>query len=58
MNKKVGTFVTIGFVFLLAGLVQQGFAFNFESGMFNLGLIFVVSGLVAMAIERRTTVAK
>ena len=32
-------------IFLVIGLVQQNFALNFESGMFNMGVIFCLSGL-------------
>ena len=45
-------FLTIGLIFLAIGIVIQRFQFNFESGMFNLGLIFTLSGLAALGIDR------
>ena len=51
--KAAQSFTTIGLIFLVAGLVQQGFALSFESGMFNLGLIFTLGGLAAIAIDKR-----
>jgi len=33
--------------------VQQGLTFSFESGLFSLGVIFVLSGLVANALQRK-----
>jgi len=45
--------LSIGVIFLLIGLVQQGFALNFQSGLFNLGVIFTLSGLVAAALGRK-----
>ena len=51
LGKK---FLTFGLIFLAAGIVTQGFRFNFESAMFNLGLIFMLSGLAALGIERLT----
>ena len=54
MKNKVGpTFITLGLIFLIIGFVQQEFTLSFESGMFNMGLIFFLSGLVATAIEKR-----
>jgi hypothetical protein len=38
--------LTIGVVFLIIGFVQQGFTFSFTSGLFSLGFIFTLSGLV------------
>ena len=54
VKKIVGpTFVTLGIIFLIIGFVQQEFTLSFESGMFNMGLIFFLSGLVATAIEKK-----
>jgi len=55
-NKKMigPSFLALGLVFLAIGLVQQKFALTFESGAFNMGLIFVLSGLVASALDRRS----
>jgi len=48
------TFLTIGVIFLVIGFVQQGYTFSFESGMFSLGVIFTLSGLVASAFGRKS----
>ncbi|NOZ50528.1 MAG: hypothetical protein GXP37_10840 [Chloroflexi bacterium] len=48
------SFLTIGIIFLIIGFVQQGLTFSFESGLFSLGVIFTLSGLVAMALEKRS----
>jgi len=54
MKKNVGrSFLGLGLVFLVIGFVQQDMTLSFESGMFNLGLIFTLSGLVAMVLEKR-----
>ena len=45
--------LSLGIVFLLIGFVQQDFRLSFESGMFNLGLIFTLSGLVAAGLEKK-----
>ena len=47
LGKK---FLTFGLIFLAAGIVTQGFQFNFESAMFTLGLIFTLSGLASLGI--------
>ena len=53
LKKKLGSsFVTLGLVFLMIGFVQQGLVLSFESGFFNLGLIFTLSGTVALALNR------
>jgi hypothetical protein len=44
--------LTIGIVFLVIGFVQQGFTFSFDSGLFSLGVIFTLSGLVALALGK------
>lgn len=49
LGKK---FLTFGLIFLAAGIVTQGFTFSFESAMFNLGLIFSLSGLASLFIHR------
>jgi len=54
-RKSVTAFIGIGVVFLLFGLVQQNFELTFKSGLFNLGLIFTISGLVALGINRKST---
>ncbi len=46
--------LVLGIVFLLIGFVQQDFTFSFDSGMFNLGIIFTLSGLVASATKKKT----
>jgi len=48
------SFLTIGLIFLLIGFVQQGFTLSFDSGFFNLGLIFTLSGLAATALKRKS----
>ena len=54
MKKQIGSsFLSLGLVFLIIGFVQQDMTFSFESGMFNLGIIFVLSGLVAKAVEKK-----
>jgi len=56
MKKKVGpAFISIGILFLVIGFVQQGLKVSFISGMFNLGIIFFLSGLVATVIEKRNS---
>ena len=55
MNRTLGrSLLALGLVFLVLGLVQQGFTLSFESGFFNLGLIFALSGIVASALYRRS----
>jgi hypothetical protein len=55
-KKLIGpAFLTLGLAFLAIGFVQQGMTFSFESGLFNLGIIFVLSGIVASALERRSS---
>ncbi len=51
-QTRLPTFIGIGVVFLVIGLVQQNFELTFESGLFNLGLIFTISGLVAWGLKR------
>ena len=46
------SFLTLGIVFLIIGFVQQGFTLSFESGLFSLGVIFVLSGLVAYFLQK------
>ena len=48
------SFLAIGIVFLLIGLVQQGFTLSFDSGFFTMGVIFTLSGLVATALSRKS----
>ena len=48
------SFLTLGIVFLIIGFVQQNFTFSFTSGLFNLGLIFTLSGLVATYLSRKS----
>jgi hypothetical protein len=56
MKKKLGrTFIIPGTVFLVIGLVQQEFTLSFKSGMFNLGIIFVLSGIVANILHKNET---
>ena len=47
--------LVLGIVFLLIGFVQQGFTLSFDSGMFNLGVIFTLSGLVAYFYKRNSS---
>ena len=44
----------MGLVFLLIGFVQQDFTLSFDSGFFNLGVIFTLSGLAGIALNRRS----
>ena len=54
LRKTVGPgFLAIGLIFLAIGFVQQEFSLTFESGLFNMGLIFTLSGIVASALNRR-----
>ncbi len=53
-KRQVGpSFLILGLVFLVIGFVQQRFLLSFKSGLFNLGLIFTLSGAVATALNRR-----
>jgi len=45
-KKAPASFLTLGIIFLVIGFVQQGFAIDFTSGLFSLGFIFTLSGLV------------
>jgi|GEM_PF-3072608 len=47
-------FLAVGVVFLIIGLVQQQFLLTFKSGLFNLGVIFTISGLVASAMAKKS----
>jgi len=47
-------FLLVGVVFLIIGLVQQNFLLTFKSGLFNLGVIFTISGLVASAMAKKS----
>ena len=47
--------LVLGIVFLLIGFVQQDFTFSFDSGMFNMGIIFTLSGLVAYFSKRNSS---
>ena len=47
------SFLAIGIVFLIIGFVRQGMTIDFTSGMFSLGVIFTISGLVARVLEKR-----
>jgi len=49
LGKK---FLAIGLVFLVAGFVTQGFTLSFESGLFNLGVIFTLSALATLGLDR------
>ncbi len=56
MKKNIGkSFLTLGIIFLIIGFVQQGMKFSFESGMFNLGFIFVLSGLASITLKKKKT---
>ena len=53
LKRTVGpSFLALGLVFLAIGFVQQNFSLSFESGFFNLGVIFALSGAVASALDR------
>jgi len=53
-KRKAGlSFMWLGLIFLIIGFVLQDFSFSFESGLFNLGLIFTLSGLVATALSQK-----
>jgi hypothetical protein len=52
-NGPSAGILTIGLIFLIVGLVHQEFAVNFESGFFNLGIIFTLSGAVSWVITRK-----
>jgi len=53
-KKTIGPgFLALGLVFLTIGFVQQGFSLSFESGFFNLGVIFTLSGAAAIALNRK-----
>jgi uncharacterized membrane protein len=55
INKSLPTsFITLGIVFMILGLVQLGFSISFESGFFTLGLLFVLGGLVAFILKNRS----
>ena len=55
IKKPIGpSFLALGLVFLAIGFVQQDFSLSFESGFFNLGVMFVLSGTVASALNRRS----
>ena len=55
MNKNIeNTFLSIGIIFLIAGFVQQDFSLSFESGLFNLGVIFTLSGIVSVIIKKKS----
>jgi hypothetical protein len=55
MRRTIGTsFLALGLVFLAIGFVQQGLTLSFESGFFNLGVIFTLSGIVASALSLRS----
>jgi len=54
MKKTAGPgLLALGLVFLAIGFVQQDFSLSFESGFFNLGIIFTLSGIVAIALDRK-----
>lgn len=55
-DKRSGlqAMLTIGIIFLIAGLVVQGFRFDFSSGMFTMGVIFTLSGLVGLYMPKST----
>jgi hypothetical protein len=48
------SFLALGVVFLAIGFVQQGFSLSFDSGSFNMGVIFTLSGIVAYALDQRS----
>jgi len=49
LGKKM---LTLGLIFIGIGFVLQGLTFNFESGLFKLGLIFSLSGIAAIGFDR------
>ena len=55
MKKNVGSaFTTLGCIFVVIGFVLQDFTLSFESGLFNLGLIFALSGVVSTVLEKKS----
>lgn len=55
MKRNTGkAFLSIGIVFLIAGFIQQGFTLSFKSGLFSLGFIFSLSGLVTILMENKS----
>jgi uncharacterized membrane protein HdeD (DUF308 family) len=55
MKKNIGrSFLSLGIVFLLVGLVQQNFTLSFTSGAFNIGVIFCLSGIVSILLEKKS----
>ena len=48
------SFLILGIIFIIIGFVQQSFTFSFTSGLFNLGVIFTLSGLVAIYLRRKS----
>jgi hypothetical protein len=57
IKKPIGpSFLALGLVFLAIGFVQQDLSLSFESGFFNLGVMFTLSGIVAFALDKRSTI--
>jgi len=55
IKRNIGpSFLVLGLVFLAIGFVQQRFSLSFESGFFNMGVIFTLSGSVASALNRKS----
>ena len=55
IKRTIGpSLLALGLIFLVIGFVQQGFVLSFESGFFNLGVIFSLSGIVASALSQRS----
>lgn len=53
MNKKtINQFIYIGIIFIITGFIQQDFKFNFSSGLFNMGIIFTISGLATLVAQK------
>lgn len=55
INQSISfSFLALGLVFLVIGFVQQGYQISFESGFFVLGLFFVLGGLAAYVLRRKS----
>ena len=53
-EKAPASFLALGVIFLVVGFVQQGMVIDFSSGLFSLGFIFTLSGLVTWRMQRKS----
>jgi hypothetical protein len=59
MKSNIGhSFLSLGIIFLIGGLVQQDFALSFTSGSFNIGVIFCLSGTFSILAEKKSKKAE